>query len=78
MVHEPPSPPPSESMGVEDSISGSEKMAGMEKNEVKKSIDVCYRQVRCVRWCLELGLECSGGAVRTVFHYTVLYMKTKW
>ncbi len=38
----PPLPPPSESMGVEGSGSGlgSEKMDGMEKNEVKESIDV--------------------------------------
>jgi len=37
-----PPPPPSESMGVEGSGSGlgSEKMAGMEKNEVKESIEV--------------------------------------
>lgn len=40
MVQPVPLPLPSESMGVEGSVSGSEKMAGMEKNEVKESIEV--------------------------------------
>jgi hypothetical protein len=44
---EPFPPPPSESTGVEGSGSGlgSEKMAGMEKNEVKESIDVLEVEV---------------------------------
>lgn len=48
MVQIPPPPPvPSESTGIEVSESGlgSEKMAGMEKNEVKESIDVLERWV---------------------------------
>ena len=42
-----PPPLPSESTGVEVSESGlgSEKTAGMEKNEVKESIDVLERWV---------------------------------
>jgi hypothetical protein len=52
MVQPPLLPPlPSESMGVEGSGSGlgSKKMAGMEKNEVKESIDVL--EVGVYEWC---------------------------
>ena len=48
MVQIPPLLPlPSESMGAEvsESCEGSERMAGMEKNEVKESIDMLERWV---------------------------------